>query len=96
MNFKQFLAEQEIRKQVAYVAAKMLGANLGALETTNSVDDDVLDRAKEEEHTFVGSGGGPWVVRLYKTLKKTFVRVEPPRDAADSKPIYYFKKESAT
>ena len=97
-TFKQFLEEGAIYDRVERLALQMLGSK--NVHKTKTIGDDILDKAKEEEHRFVDSALGKWCVSIFILDKLRFARIEPPKgamaDGTIDKPDYFIVKRAVS
>jgi hypothetical protein len=81
----QFLAEQELHKQIAYVAQDLIGS---PIIKTDSIEEKDIENAREVEHKFVKAADGSWVVNLFKAAWGHFVRIDPPKGSTVKQSFY--------
>lgn len=85
LSFKAFLAEQDLRKQIVYVAQDLLDSPIIKIDTIKERD---IETAKEVTHKFVNSAAGPWVINVFKAAWGKFIRIDPPKGYDGEKTFY--------
>ncbi len=76
ITFKQFLQEDSVQSKIEDAAKKLLGSqNVAKLK---SIPEPVLDAAREEQHSFVKSAVGQWVISVFKHKSLRFAAIDAP------------------
>ena len=89
MRFKQYLSEDATDAAIKIVRS-FLGPSAHQVE---DFDDSVLDNAKEEQHEFVKTGVGQWVVTVFKTSIGRIAQIVAPQSV--KQPVQYFVQKAA-
>ena len=78
-----------VHTQVVFTTKQLLDAK--DIEEVDHVDDDTLEKAKEDKHKFVPSAAGNWIISVFHLNDFKFARVEAPK-AISAKPTFYAAK----
>lgn len=103
-TFKQFLESTKINdfgkkdedggaslsimmnKAIAIVK-KLIGPNI---KSSSTIDDELLDTARQDKNERVDSAFGTWMISSFNTRDSKFARISPPKET-ETKPSYYFQ-----
>lgn len=85
ITFIQFLAEQDLHKQIAYVAQDLIGS---PLVKTDAIKERDIETAREEQHKFVKAADGSWIINVFRAAWGQFVRIDPPKGSNAKQEFY--------
>lgn len=88
MRFKQYLSEGAMDAAIKVVRS-LLGSSVEKIE---DFDDSLLDTAKEEQHEFIKTTIGQWVVTIFKTNVGRIAQIVAPRIANQA--VQYFVQKA--